>query len=122
MIYSFSSNVVVLLHFIFVIFATIGGLLCIWWRKMSWLHLPAAVWAAIISFAGWVCPLTYLENWLRIKGGMTDYSEGFIIRYISPVIYPEGLTHDHQIFLGVSIVVLNLAIYGYIVKSTSKND
>lgn len=121
MIYSFFSNVVVLLHFFYVIFASIGGLLCLRWRKIIWLHLPAAVWAAFISLVGWVCPLTYLENWLRVEGGVADYPEGFIIRYIEPILYPAGLTHRHQIILGISIVVLNFAIYGYILGSVKKN-
>jgi len=83
---------------------------------MIWLHLPAALWAALISFAGWICPLTYLENWLRLQGGETGYSGGFIIKYIEPVLYPAGLTYFHQMVLGIIVVVLNLAIYGYIFR------
>ena len=114
--YYFFPDIVVFFHFIFVIFATAGGVLCIWWRKVIWLHLPAALWAAFISFAGWICPLTYLENWFRLKGGGAGYSEGFIIRYIEPLLYPAGLTHFHQIVLGIIVIVLNLVIYGFVFK------
>ncbi|MFC1488520.1 DUF2784 domain-containing protein [Thermodesulfobacteriota bacterium] len=114
MYYSFFSDIVVLLHFIYVIFAVTGGILLIWWRKMIWLHLPAAIWAALISFTGWICPLTYLENWLRLQGGKTGCSGGFVIKYIEPVLYPAGLTYFHQMVIGIIVVVLNMAIYGYI--------
>ena len=83
---------------------------------MFWIHLPAALWAALISFAGWICPLTYIENWLRIKGGGIGYSDGFIIKYIEPLLYPVDLTYYHQVVLGIFVVVLNLAIYGYVYK------
>lgn len=116
MYYSFFSDVVVLLHFIYVIFAVAGGILLVWWPKVFWIHLPAALWAALISFAGWICPLTYIENWLRIKGGGIGYSDGFIIKYIEPLLYPVDLTYYHQVVLGIFVVVLNLAIYGYVYK------
>ena len=118
---SFFADVIVLLHFIFVIFALAGGVLLIWWRKIIWLHLPAALWAALISFAGWICPLTYLENWFRHQGGKPGYSAGFIANYIYPLLYPVGLTHNQQIFSGIVVVVLNLAIYGYVFKSVKKS-
>ena len=116
MYYSFFSDIVVLLHFIYVIFAVAGGILLIWWPKVIWIHFPAALWAALISFAGWICPLTYLENWLRIKGGGIGYSKGFIIQYVELILYPAGLTYYYQMVLGIFVVVLNLAIYGYIFK------
>jgi hypothetical protein len=119
MCYSFFSDIVVLLHFIYVIFAIAGGILLIWWPKVIWIHFPAALWAALISFAGWICPLTYLENWLRIKSGEIGYSKGFIIKYIEPILYPSGLTYYHQVVLGIFVVVLNLAIYGYIISVLS---
>ncbi|MFH1991643.1 MAG: DUF2784 domain-containing protein [Pseudomonadota bacterium] len=118
--YSFLSNISILLHFGFVIFSVAGGLLCLWRPKIIWLHLPAALWAALISFAGWICPLTYLENWLRFKGGGPGYSEGFIAKYLEPVLYPVGLRPSHQVSLGVLVVVLNLAVYGWVYRSTGR--
>jgi len=118
--YSFLSDIVVLLHFGFVIFSVAGGLLCIWRPKIIWLHIPAALYAAVISFGGWICPLTYLENWLRISGGGIGYSEGFIVKYLEPILYPIGLTHLHQVALGIIVIVLNLAVYGVVFKSTGR--
>ncbi|MBC8430544.1 MAG: DUF2784 domain-containing protein [Desulfobacterales bacterium] len=114
--YSALADIAVLLHFIYVIFSVAGGILCIWRPKIIWLHLPAALWAALISFGGWICPLTYLENWLRIKGGNTVYGQGFIVKHLEPVLYPAGLTQCRQVALGIIVIVLNLAVYGYVLR------
>jgi len=82
---------------------------------MMWLHIPVAVWGAWIEFSGRVCPLTPLENRLRIAAGEAGYSGGFIERYLIPVVYPDELTRWVQIFLGVGVVAINLVVYGLIV-------
>ena len=111
MSYRLMADIIVVTHFAFTIFVLLGGILAIWWRKIVWLHIPAAVWGALIEFAGWICPLTPLENRLRIKGGEAGYQGGFVEKYILPVIYPEGLTREIQIILGVFVIIVNLAIY-----------
>lgn len=78
---------------------------------MIWLHIPAAVWGALIEIAGWICPLTYLENWFRVKGGQANYAGGFIEEYLLQVIYPAGLTREIQITLGILVILVNLGIY-----------
>jgi len=83
--------------------------------KMDTAYLAAAAWGALIEFYGWVCPLTVLENQLRQSSGGT-YSTGFIEHYIIPVIYPEGLTRDIQLSMGIAVVVINLFVYTQIVK------
>lgn len=118
--YYFFSDIVVILHFAFVVFAVAGGVLCLWWPRVLWLHLPAAIWATVISFAGWICPLTLVEYWLRLKGGGAGYPEGFVAKYIEPVLYPAGLTPYHQIISGVTVIVFNLVIYAFVLKSVRR--
>jgi hypothetical protein len=110
------AELVVVLHFCFVLFVLFGGALALRWPKMVWLHLPAAAWGALISFAGWVCPLTPLEKWLRRQGGAAGYEGGFVEHYILPVLYPRGLTHEVQIALGVIVVLLNVLIYRHVYR------
>ena len=111
MSYRLMADIVVVIHFVFTIFVLLGGILAIWWRKVVWLHIPAAVWGALIEFAGWICPLTPLENRLRVKGGEAGYLGGFVEKYILPVIYPAGLTREIQIILGILVITVNLVIY-----------
>ena len=111
MTYRVLADAVLVLHLAFIAFALLGGLGVLRWPRLAWLHLPAALWAAGISFVGWICPLTPLENRLRRTGGEAGYEGGFIDHYIAPVIYPEGLTRGIQVALGAVVIALNLAIY-----------
>ena len=95
----------------------LGRLLAARWRRLVWIHLLAAFWAAIVEFFGWVCPLTPLENWLRRRGGQGGYPSDFIAHYVLPILYPEGLTREVQITLGVIVVLINSVIYGSILRS-----
>jgi len=108
------ADLIVALHFGFILFVSLGGLLVLKWPKLMWLHLPAAIWGASIEFAGWICPLTYLENRLRSASG-GQYASDFIEHYLMPIIYPAGLTREIQIGLGIAVIVLNLLIYAKVI-------
>ena len=110
--YRLLADLVVLLHVVFMLFVILGGFLVLRWPRLAWIHLPAAAWGAVIEMAGWVCPLTPLENALRRMGGHAAYGGSFMDRYIVPVLYPPGLTRGTQIGLGIVVVILNAAIYG----------
>ena len=112
--YTLLADLVLIVHLAFVIFVLCGGLLVLRWRWIAWLHLPAALWGAVVEFTGWICPLTPLENWLRTQGGEATYAGDFIGRYLLPILYPEALTPDIQVMLGVLVLVVNLAIYGWL--------
>ena len=105
-----------LVHFAFVVFVVLGGLLALRWPRLIWAHLPCALWGAVIEFTGAVCPLTPLENRLRQQAGSAGYAGGFIEHYLMPVLYPAGLTRGMQIGLGVAVIVVNLAVYGWILR------
>lgn len=111
MAYGIAADLVVLLHFAFILFVVLGGLLVLKWPWLARLHLPAALWGALVEFTGWICPLTPLENWLRGMGGTSGYSGGFVEQYILVLIYPAGLTREIQLFLGLGVLILNAAIY-----------
>jgi hypothetical protein len=114
--YRVLADLVVGLHFIFVLFVLCGGLLVLRWPNVAYLHVPAAIYGAAIEFAGWVCPLTPLEKWLRSQAGSTVYSGGFIEHYILPILYPSALTRDLQLLFGTLVVALNLGIYAYVIR------
>lgn len=112
MIYRILADIVVMIHFAFVLFAVFGGIAVFYRKFIAWIHIPAVIWAAVIEFAGWICPLTPLENLLRAKGGLSGYETGFIEQYLMPVLYPAGLTRGLQVALGGAVLVLNLIVYG----------
>jgi len=106
-----AADLVVLLHFGFVLFVIAGGLLVLRWRRLMPLHLATVIWGAAIEFGGWICPLTPLENHLRDLAGGNGYEGGFVEHYVVPVLYPAALTRSAQFVLGALVVVVNAAVY-----------
>jgi hypothetical protein len=111
----FAADIIVLAHLAFILFAAVGGLLVLRWPKLAWAHVPAVVWGALIELAGWICPLTPLENRLRAAAGDSAYAGGFIDQYIMPIVYPAGLTRGMQLTLGAAVIGVNLIVYGSLV-------
>ena len=105
------ADATVVLHLGFVLFVVLGGLIVARWRHVAWVHLPAAAWAAWVEFAGWICPLTPLENWLRERGGGTAYSSSFIEHYLLPILDPESLSRDLQWAMGGMVLFINAVVY-----------
>src|ERR1041384_3030000 len=120
MTYGDLADLIVAIHFGFLLFVVLGGLLVLRWPRLLWVHRPAAVWGVLIEFFGWICPLTPLENHLRRLGGEAGYSGGFIEHYVLPVLYPAGLTHGLQLVLGTFVVVLNVVVYTIVWRRRAK--
>lgn len=116
------ADALVMMHLLFVAFVVAGGFLLVRWPKLLWLHLPAAAWGATIEFTGWICPLTPLENHLRILGGGSAYSGGFVERYLLPILYPENLTLPIQQVLGGVVVVVNLVAYALAYRALRRKN
>ncbi|MDO9468267.1 MAG: DUF2784 domain-containing protein [Thiobacillus sp.] len=107
----FLADMLVLLHLLFVVFVMGGGFLLVRWPKLVWLHLPAVIWGAYIEFSSGICPLTPLENQLRVRGGDAAYSGDFVEHYLLPLLYPAQLTPGFQIWLGFGVVAVNALAY-----------
>ena len=111
MAYLALADAVLVLHLAFILFIVLGGLLVLWRRRLIWLHLPAVAWGILIECAGWICPLTPLENWLRMQGGGHGFSGGFINHYLASLIYPAGLTRELQWLLAALVLAINAMVY-----------
>jgi len=109
------ADLIVLVHFGFVIFVVLGALLALRWPRVAWAHVPAVIWGALVEFTGWTCPLTPLENRLRRAGGESTYRGDFIAHYVLPALYPDGLTRGDQLALGAIALALNIAVYTVVV-------
>ena len=116
MIYSLLADVIVVAHLIFVLFVIAGAILVWRYPRLAWVHIPAALWGAFIEFAGWICPLTPLENALRQRGGRPSYETSFVEHYVIPVLYPETLSRDVQWILGGLVVAINVLVYSLMLR------
>ena len=115
-IWRVAADAVLVLHFAFIAFALLGGLLVWRWPRLAWLHLPAAAWAAGIAFFGGICPLTPLENRLRAAGGEAGNEGGFIESHLEAIIYPGWLTRGIQVALGAIVIAINFFAYARLLR------
>ncbi|MGE8307547.1 MAG: DUF2784 domain-containing protein [Pseudomonas kermanshahensis] len=114
MLFRFAADALVLLHLAFIVWVLFGGLLVLTWRPALLVHLPALAWGLAVEGLHLECPLTDWENRMRFAAGDAGYHGGFVEHYIWPLIYPAGLTPQTQWLLGAIVLLLNLAIYGYV--------
>src|SRR2546426_12345790 len=114
--YRLLADLVVAGHALFVLFVVGGGFLAWRWRRVVWLHVPAAAWGVAIEFAGGVCPLAPLENRLRLRAGLAGYPGGFLEHYVLPVLYPPSLTRRTQGIPGALALGANLGGYGMLLR------
>jgi hypothetical protein len=116
------ADIVVALHFGFVLFVIFGALAALRWPRVLWVHAPAALWGAAVELFGWICPLTPLENHLRRLGGAAGYAGGFVERHLIPVVYPVDLTRELQILLGLCVLAINVAAYAWLWRRGSRSS
>ena len=118
--YELAANLTLIVHFAFILFVVLGALLFFVSTKIVFTHIPAFIWGSYIELTHSICPLTYLENWFLHKSNLTTYSEGFIQNYLVSIVYPTNLSKDLQIYLGITIIVVNMIIYGFIISKLKK--
>src|SRR5215207_6391821 len=85
------ANLVLGVHFTFVIFSVLGGFLVLWKRWIAWLHVPSVLWSSFVNLFSHVCPLTPIENRFRHLAGQAGFEGGFIQHYVAPLVYPGGM-------------------------------
>lgn len=112
-----AADGLLLLHLAFIVFVVAGGFLTWRWPRLSWAHIPIALYGVAIEFVGWICPLTPWEISLRRHAGQAGYEGGFIEHYILPIVYPTGLTHEVQLVLAAIVVAVNAAAYTLVVRA-----
>jgi len=117
MVYRILADLVVIAHFAFIGFVTIGSLLA-WHKKpvLVWLHVPALAWAVAIITIGSTCPLTVLENYFRRLGGEPGYAGGFVDHYIENVIFPQRLS---PVLLALAAAAIVLGYAGLLRQATA---
>jgi hypothetical protein len=110
MIYRTAADAVVVIHFAFVVFVVVGGVLALRWPKLLWIHVPTVLYSVWIITFSITCPLTPLERDLRERGGQDRYGESFIERYVEGVLYPGDMLRQAQAVAAVVVVASWIAI------------
>ncbi len=114
MMYASAAMLVLTLHLAFIVFVAGGAFLVLRRPRLAWLHLPAAAWGVFVEVSGHGCPLTLLENALRMRAGLDGYAEGFLEHYLLGLLYPNGLTRTMQFVLAFLVLTVNGVLYARI--------
>jgi hypothetical protein len=109
--YRILADIVVVVHFFWILFLFLGAF---WGRKskaVRIVHLSGLFFALFIQVFGWYCPLTHLEVWLRSRHAPgLAYTGAFIAYYVQRVVYLE-LPHLLVFVLTLLLVGLNALLY-----------
>lgn len=122
MIHRLAADTILVLHLLFIVTVVLGGLLVLRWPKLAWIHLPVVAWGLLVEITGWICPLTPLEQRLRLVAGEDGYSGGFIEHYLVPLIYPAGMTTGTRFFYAALVLSTNLAVYLYLWRDSGRRS
>ena len=100
MAYKIFADAIIVVHFLYILFMLLGFLLTgyalffrqkffDWWLFRS-LHLLGIFYVVSLSILGKYCPLTILENELRLRHeAYSVYSGSFIVHYLEKLVYPD---------------------------------
>ena len=138
--YRIGADLVVVVHFLWVVFMTLGGVatllavLTIWfgpnkvkivscrflgWKIFRTVHLCGIVYAGILAAMGKYCPLTYLENHLRSAAGTNEYPGSFIVYYVEKIVYPHV---EPMMIIVPTVLMAVLVIVAYFVYPSQRFD
>jgi hypothetical protein len=105
-----AADLVVLIHLLWIVFLIFGALPGRRWVWVKWTHLGSLAFSVLLQLFGWVCPITYLEAWLRTAGGAQPYEGTFIRHYLESVVY--ATLPANAIFIG-TLVVIGVSLWLY---------
>ena len=95
MFYTIAADLVIFLHFLWIAFVILGFPIFLYFNlpKCRVLHLCALIAMVGMQLTRTICPLTYLEAYLKSKGeSRWVYPGQFTIDTIEKLIYVEDLT------------------------------
>ena len=113
MVYRLLADAVMLVHFGFLAFVALGGVVACRYRWVLIPHVAAVGWGALTVVVGLPCPLTGWEDGLRRLGDEDGLPRGFIDTYLTGVVYPQEYLRVAQIVVAALVVLSwGLAVRG----------
>ena len=106
------ADLVLILHAVFIGSVVLGVFVAHSRPVLRGLHIATLSWGIAVQMFPWMCPLTYLEKWLESRGGIQPYQGGFLLHYLTRLIYPESAMRFVPL-IGVLACAANLAFYAW---------
>jgi hypothetical protein len=99
-IYGVLADAVLAAHALFVAFVVVGQVLIVvgLWQRWRWVrnrrfrlaHLVAIAVVVLQAWLGVLCPLTTLENTLRLRAGEAGYTGSFIGHWLHRILFYQA--------------------------------
>ena len=120
MLYKILADIVVLIHFLWILFLIFGAFLGVGNKAIKIIHISGLVFAFVIQIFGWYCPLTDLEVWLRSKHDPSlAYAGSFIIHYVEGLIYIEI---SPWLIFALTLLLMGFNTWFYLRKKSRPKD
>lgn len=127
MLYKVFTDLIVVVHFVWILFMLLGFILtlCGFFYKrffdrwlLRTLHLFGILYVGLLALLGRYCPLTILENTLREKyNPELVYPGSFIIHYIERLVYPNV---NPLIVLIPTVIIAVFTMVVFIIRPPAK--
>lgn len=104
------AALVLLLHAVYIAWVIFGAFFTRGRARLAALHVGTLLYGIIVEIFGLWCPLTALEQWLEIRGGVSPYREPFLLHYLDAVVYPD-IPPKLLIAAAMVVCIFNLGIY-----------
>lgn len=103
---------VLALHLTWVLWVIFGALFTRGRATWTWFHVASLVYGIVIEVTAWPCPLTLLENALRVKAGLPASGDPFLHRCLEALVYPD-VSPLVLVPAAVSVCTANLLVYAW---------
>ena len=114
MFYSIAADLVIFVHFLWIAFVILGFPIFLYLNFSRWrvFHLLALLAMVVMQLTRTICPLTYLEAYLKAKGVSRGVYPGqFTIDTIEKLIYVEDLTLEKITYATIVFLALVLLTF-----------
>ena len=94
MFYKVTADFIILTHFLWILFLIVGFPVFFYFNLTGWrlLHVAALIVTILMQLTQTICPLTYLEAYLKSKNiSEVVYPGSFIIERVEGIIYVEDV-------------------------------
>jgi hypothetical protein len=122
MFYRILADIVIFVHFLWIAFVVLGFPVFLALNLPRWriAHVVALIAMIVMQLTRTICPLTYIETYLKSKGESGQVYPGqFMIETIENLIYVEDLTLEkitYATLVFLTVVVLSFWFKPVILK------
>lgn len=116
MFYKVAADVVILIHFLWIGFVILGFPVALYFNSAKWrlIHVAAVILMIAMQLTRTICPLTYLEAWLKSGGSANSvYPGAFIAEWVERLIYVEDVTLEKIMYATMAYFALILLSFWF---------